>query len=954
MKFRYYLLVVLVSVIANVLLAQTKNTFTQISKSLPSTEVYDLFVDSKGFLWIGHSQGISRFDGTKYITYTHPLQNNMSLSNICEDGNGTIWTNNFGAQVFYIENNQLKLLDSYDWRAQQNFPTILPYKNDYIVASHNQGLFVYNIHNKTSTVVKTPDGKGFDHPNILLYKNEVFIARDTSWLILRNNAFEKINPMFTGKRANYFTKYLGRINDTVYLQMLDNKTIGAITIDINKNNYIVHRTFQSELENYRIASINPQQSWLFTNKKSILLGAGLDILKGKKASDIVVDNINNIWISSLDSGIHVVPSTSFPYQKTQVWEDGHRDALNALTVYKNQVWAASNGGVIYTLQGKKLVAKVKNKTATAFQSIQTVANQLFVGSISVYNFNDDLNSLELIANTSSVKCIAAADNKIWIGDPYGLLEVGKNKANKTIRAKRCKAITYQQDSKTMYGVFIDGVFSIKQRTIRELTYKNKAVFGTSICQLNNNIYVGTITNGVLVYKNGLLQYQIGTQNGLPSNTVLKVKQYGNSVWILTPNGLEEWNAKANKLVHHGTSVPFSQTIMKDFAIIENTAYVTDGQWLYHYTLNQKRNNYKLTTFIDDVFANGIKIDTAETTGFNLPNGTNNIQFLLSAVSSSSIEYAFKYRMVGENAQWITVPATQYGVNFPTISPGKYTFEVMAVATDGTESKPVMVVFTIALGWWQNWWLWLAVASLVFLIIAIIVALRIENINQKNKLIIEKMNLQAHARDGMLAAIRSQMNPHFIFNALNTIQSYIYTNDEDKANSYLGKFSDLIRQILDASQLTHIPLSGEISMLQLYLDLELMRFENTLHAVITVDPSVPTDQIEIPPMMVQPYVENAIKHGLLHKPADRQLSINISMQHDYLQIAIFDNGVGRVKSQQINSQRPKSHQSFATKANQNRLELLNQNRSRKIELSITDHVNHLGVGTGTTVLLKLPL
>jgi signal transduction histidine kinase len=395
-------------------------------------------------------------------------------------------------------------------------------------------------------------------------------------------------------------------------------------------------------------------------------------------------------------------------------------------------------------------------------------------------------------------------------------------------------------------------------------------------------------------------------------------------------------------------------MMKDFVVWNNTAYVTDGKALYSYSLRQRRANNQLTAYIDEVFANGVKIDTAATNNFTLPNGTNNVQFLLSGISSIGLDYSFKYRLVGENSTWISVPSAQYSVNFPAIAAGKYIFEVIAIATDGAESTPIQITFNIALGWWQNWWLWLAVAFLVFLIIAIIVALRIENINQKNKLIIEKMNLQAHARDGMLAAIRSQMNPHFIFNALNTIQSYIYTNDEDKANSYLGKFSDLIRQILDASQLTHIPLSREISMLQLYLDLELMRFENTLHAVITVDPSVPTDQIEIPPMMVQPYVENAIKHGLLHKPTDRQLSINISMQHDYLQIAIFDNGVGRVKSQQINSQRPKSHQSFATKANQNRLELLNQNRSRKIELSITDHVNHLGVGTGTTVLLKLPL
>lgn len=954
MKFWYYLYIVLACLVTSTLVAQTNHNATQISQSLPSNEVYDLFLDSKGFLWIGHSRGISRFDGTKYITYTHPVQNNMSLSNICEDGNGTIWTNNFGAQVFYIKNNRLHLLNEYDWNKQQNFPTILPYKGDRIVATDTSGLFEYHINTKKARIIKLPDGEGIDHANIFQIANNVFIVKDTIWYCYTNSKFEKILPIYKNEKSKLYTKYLGQIKDTIFLEMPRKTAFGAFTVDTVTKRYTMHRTIDLRNENYKISTLSPQQAWLFSNNKSIFLGTGTDVLQGKKASDIITDRAGNIWISSLEQGVQKLTKTAFPFTKTEATVNGVNDVLNSLTIHRQQVWAASRTGRLYCFQNNRLQTMAKNTSPEAFQSVASFQNKLYVGSTQLQFYSDSTKTLNVIANTSSIKCIELREKEIWVGDAYGLISLKNTSLRNIVRAKRCKAITYHAATKTMYGVFIDGVFAIRNKEITELQFQNKSIFGTSICHKDSLLFIATISNGVLVFNNGKFINQISIQNGLPSNAILKVKSFGNSIWILTPNGLDEWQPTSQKIVHHATSVPFLENIMTDFVVMNNTAYVTDGKVLYTYPLQQRRANNQVTAYVDEVFANGIKIDTAANNYFALPNDTNNLQFLLSGISDIGIDYSFKYRLVGEKSQWISVPAAQYSVNFPAMAAGNYVFEVIAVASDGTESAPVQITFSIAKGWWQNWWLWLALAFVAFLVIAIIVALRIENIHQKNKLIIEKMNLQAYARDGMLAAIRSQMNPHFIFNALNTIQSYIYTNDEDKANSYLGKFSDLIRQILDASQLSHIPLSREISMLQLYVDLELMRFENTLHAVITVDPSVPTDQIDIPPMMVQPYVENAIKHGLLHKPADRHLSINISRNNDYLHITIFDNGVGRAKSQQINNHRAKSHQSFATKANQNRLELLNQNRSRKIELFITDHVNHLGVGTGTTVLLKLPL
>jgi LytS/YehU family sensor histidine kinase len=208
---------------------------------------------------------------------------------------------------------------------------------------------------------------------------------------------------------------------------------------------------------------------------------------------------------------------------------------------------------------------------------------------------------------------------------------------------------------------------------------------------------------------------------------------------------------------------------------------------------------------------------------------------------------------------------------------------------------------------------------------------------------------------MLTAIKSQMNPHFIFNALNTIQSFIYSNNKSKANSYLGKFSNLIRIVLDSSNKKAISLTEEVETLQLYVDLEVMRFENTLQAIIHVDPLLDTDSIFIPPMLVQPFVENAIKHGLLHKINNRKLKISFkpSANQQALEIEIDDNGIGRERSAFLNAQKKEDHNSFAIKANQTRIDILNQLSTNKIVLEIIDKKDIDNIAKGTTVKLFIP-
>ena len=231
-----------------------------------------------------------------------------------------------------------------------------------------------------------------------------------------------------------------------------------------------------------------------------------------------------------------------------------------------------------------------------------------------------------------------------------------------------------------------------------------------------------------------------------------------------------------------------------------------------------------------------------------------------------------------------------------------------------------------------------------------------HIQQQNKRLIEKIKHEQAMNQSMLTSIKSQMNPHFIFNALNTIQNFIYANDKLQAAGYLGKFSELIRLVLDHSSKPTIALEEELRFLGLYLELEKMRLDNQVTITLDVAGVEETmDEMMIPPMIVQPYVENAFKHGLLHKKEDRRLQIRVRAheQEAVLIWEIEDNGVGRAAAAGFQTQRPANHQSFASSATQKRLELLNEGRSNAIAVRFIDLQDEQGRATGTKVVIEIP-
>ncbi|WP_300597008.1 histidine kinase [Niabella sp.] len=255
-------------------------------------------------------------------------------------------------------------------------------------------------------------------------------------------------------------------------------------------------------------------------------------------------------------------------------------------------------------------------------------------------------------------------------------------------------------------------------------------------------------------------------------------------------------------------------------------------------------------------------------------------------------------------------------------------------------------------------IWIGVIVAIFviaLLIGIIITVILLARKQKLSQLLKEAQLQARINDVNFAALSSQMNPHFIFNCLNSIKLYTEQNNSEAAGAYLGMFARLIRITLHNARREKVPLSEEIDTLALYLQLEAMRFKEKLSYELQVDDNVDSEFIEIPPMLVQPYIENAIWHGLMHKKEGGTISIRFSQDHaqETLVISIHDNGIGRQKAAELKSKPAETYKSYGTQITGERMALIKEKYGIAAQVTTTDLYEN-DQPAGTLVILKLPL
>jgi hypothetical protein len=397
-----------------------------------------------------------------------------------------------------------------------------------------------------------------------------------------------------------------------------------------------------------------------------------------------------------------------------------------------------------------------------------------------------------------------------------------------------------------------------------------------------------------------------------------------------------------KLIRSLSSVfGFSTNKVIDFKLLNEQLWVSHAGGVQHIDLNYLKSNIQDPIIrFDKILINDEAINFYEPGNFK--NNQRKIQFVFSSPNlrnRESINYHFK--LIGYDTTWAINSYELNQVTYNALDPGKYTFMVKA-ENQGAFSNIAKYTFTIAHPIYARWWFILLFSVLILVLIILIYRWQLK-IQQKKSKQINELNASK------LAAIQSQMNPHFIFNSLNSIQDLVLKGDVENSYSYITTFSDLVRRTLSYSEKDFIEFDQEIKLLELYLSLEKLRFKKNFSFEL-IKGNV--EDIMIPPMLIQPFIENSLAHGLLHKEGEQKLKISFELKETLI-CRIEDNGVGREKAKAIKQRQNKEHESFSGKATGKRLEILSNVFEGEFGYSYEDLYQD-EAPAGTRVTLTIPI
>jgi ligand-binding sensor domain-containing protein len=584
------------------------------------------------------------------------------------------------------------------------------------------------------------------------------------------------------------------------------------------------------------------------------------------------------------------------------------------SVKNNRVWA------LYESPNQELWVGLLRGGAWYFDATRSKKEQLAI--------NAELG--EKPSGTSGIFCIyQSADGSIWLGGNNGLYRIDQNTR------------------------------SIVQHYVKDPTDSNGSLSYNhiwSICEnKDGKLWLGTSGGGLTILepKTGTTQW-LTEEQGLINNVVSGiVRDNHNDIWISTIRGLSKYTATEGRFSNFSTNdgVYVSRFHFKSFCKGKNGDLLFGGKGGYvefhpdSIQLNAQPPNVYITAF--RTFNKELIGDTLcflrKSVVLEYDDNFFTLEFTASDMTNP-LANRYRYKLEGVDEEWKEANGMQPNISYTSVQPGNYTFYLQGANSDGIWSiETVSLSVIIRPAWWQTWWFRGSIALLSILGISGLLYWRITERRNKHR-------TERRIAEFRLHALRARMNPHFIFNTLNSIVGFVLANNGKKAHRYLTKFSRLMRAILEHSSEEYVPLEEEVNILQWYIELEQMRYGGDFSYDITVEKGIDLNA-DIPAMILQPIAENCIKHGLIHTVKGGYIRIHFAKQNGSMYCTVTDNGIGRQKSESMKA-KDEAHISQGLDLVRERLEMLQNMNGGEYSLTTTDAFPD-SVHPGTCVTLRFP-
>lgn len=952
-------------------------------QGLPHNLVYDIYQDKTGYLWVATNEGMCRFNGYAFEQFRDTLYSNVTsvmTGAVTEDKRGRLWYVDFQNRVFYIEKGIIHPYPYNSVIAAQKGKTdffhglmIQGTGEEIWLASHayggvlhlwGNGQYEHIIPEASNFLVFEKNGRSqlsnLPGSSIDIQKGYVFtfqIEDNTFEFKLPFNPQKKLDGGY-GLQKMKHNRWCLCFQGSLYL--LQDKTLawarptdkiplciweepdGAMLVGFQQGGLARYRS----LDDFR------------ADKKEG------DFLPGMTVSKIVRDREGGYWIGTQQQGLFYC----------QAWNTGSTAQIPALMgqnvaslAWDNQdrLFAGTETAHLFEVNVRDRQWKDITPPAVSFlrrlhfdskSQILGLAGQpaMFYRQGHWENFNTSkpimgqpsiLHSQDLYPTSSHESWISAAVGCLYrfsLDKPFVLEDVSNDKQKDPMRFY---TLIEAPDGR-VWASRNDGLFEWRKGSGLFRPELEHPAFLQPFLDIDilpdSSLVFSPKGNGVVIWKPGSSEVTvIGANEGLPSGRIhaLHVEENG-LIWACTQKGLFKLSPLGQRhyrldkfTVQHGLP---SNTI-NDVLTIGDDIWIATAKGLFCMKDRPSEAPMPAPLFAK-VLVNNVPYPT--TSSLDLPNDSADvvIEYLsLYYRSNGDIPYRFRLQKPGEDTLWTFTKQRQ--VYFSNLPPDAYQFEVQAQDEDGQWSPVSTLLFRIRPPWWATWWARSLFALGLSLGAYRLYRYRTGQIIRDSRLKEEMLRLER-------SALQAQMNPHFIFNCLNSIQHFILKNDSDAAVMYLAKFAKLVRGTLKTSVEGSISLEEEINMLHHYLSLEQLRFKQAFDFSVEVDPSLDPASITLPPLIVQPFVENAILHGMKDRKSGGMIHLKFYSEKDTLCIEVQDNGQGLVSGNSF-----AEHKSLGGKITRRRLELLNEQDQRKA-ISL-DYKSPEG-GQGTIVSIRVPI
>jgi ligand-binding sensor domain-containing protein len=981
------LLIIIIFISGTVLYAQ-KPVFRHysVNEGLPSSEVYHITQDSKGYIWIATNMGVSRYNGKEFRNYD--IQDGLpenTVFEVYEDETGRVWFIGFPFQLAYFKNDSIIPYKFNSVLRMIAGKGAVPVKKSFRVDKEDNVVFSFLREGKILQLSKSGDLTTLYDINLKLYNTAIASINDHLFAFQKGDSGEdiliNIDFLKNGKEIKIEKSKKYSHGNVIVDRTID----GIIFFAQNENLCLIHPDGR-----YKSFDLKDRIFWISVHDDgSLFVGkeiAGVEkynissiengfidkYLDTYSVTSVFIDNEGGKWFSTIENGIFYLSNEGF-YSYTKS-EDLSGDNVKYVELFDDKIYLGlANNSFSYIEKNKVKVIKDIDSNLKQIKLLKSFKNKLLwiITDDYVYSFDKNvykkfINNFKRIDINSrgsrsifNVKDIyPISESEILLGEARGLSilkdgDVIYNSFYNDNVELRIESIERETDSSFLLGS-LNGLWRftgsryeflgvgsplLKQRITDIVAFGEK-----------DKYILGTKGSGLVVSMNDTIK-QISRLKGLSSNSITSLLITGNDLWVGTNSGLNLIDIR-----DIGKANPNIVVFKKEQGLISNEINQLAGNKDYIYIATNAgltvfdRKKHNPVKYVPPVYINSVSImkrDTLVADNYRLLYNQNFITISYYGISfRDGGNLLYKYRLKGLSDDWVTTNNLE--VEYAFLPPGDYRFEVIAINSDGIESSaPAVLNFVILSPFWKTWWF-------ILLSVLAIIAGSFMFYSYRLRQIKKEHALQNDTNWYRQQSLTRQMDPHFVFNTLNSIQSYIIKNDRMASSQYLSKFAKLMRLILNNSQKQAVPLSNEIAALNLYMELESLRFQQKFEFSIKCDSSVDTEASFIPAFLIQPFIENAIWHGIMGLKTIGIISVNFTKVAGQLICTIEDNGIGREKSKAMKSETEKARKSLGISLVESRLNLLNNFYGVDMKVVFTDLYADDKTPAGTRVVINLPI